>query len=290
MTETSQILTRQWNLEAANHVGLDGFPDISIARWVHQELELPAANSPTHGIVVARASFDCTRIIGQKTERVRGKNGDVGFVSAGDLGRWQFRQPVDVIHIYVAPEMLARCALDTGLPSMDLQTLPFQAVVGDPLATALALEVARAVDPDAPSRLYIDQMMRSLALRLVALNYRVVERDLNKGGLALWQVRRVQEFIAANLAADVSLAEIAAISGLSQFHFARAFKKTVGVPPHTYQRQLRLERACALLADPRLSILDVSLSVGFDSPQAFARTFRREIGLTPTHFRRLRLI
>jgi AraC family transcriptional regulator len=285
MSLTTAVLEKSWNIQATNSVIVDGFDDVAVAHWTHQEAELPEAISDTHALIVPQKPFDCTQHLGRKSTRLIGGIGDVGFVPAGSVGTWQFQTPIDVVHIYLAPDMLERAAQETGLSRHGLGSMPLQSKLSDALVGALGCEVARAVGPEPPPRLYIDHMSRALALRLVSLHNHVPESRPARGGLAPWQVRRVQEFIASNLARDVSLSEIAHVSGLSQFHFARAFKKSVGVPPYVYQRRCRIERACSLLADRALSVLDVALSVGFESPQAFARAFRRETGCSPTEYR-----
>jgi len=87
---------------------------------------------------------------------------------------------------------------------------------------------------------------------------------------------------------EVPLAELAALAGLSPFHFARAFKISTGLPPHRYQGRLRLNRALELFAKTDLTIGDVAASVGYETPQSFARLLQRELGTTPTRYRRER--
>lgn len=108
----------------------------------------------------------------------------------------------------------------------------------------------------------------------------------NTGGLAPWQVRRSVEQLRPDLAASVSLADLAAGVGLSPFHFARAFRKSVGTPPHRYLMQLRIERACALLAHTEMSVTEIALEVGYESSQSLARAFGAEMGVNPSRWRR----
>jgi AraC family transcriptional regulator len=109
-----------------------------------------------------------------------------------------------------------------------------------------------------------------------------------RGGLAPWQARRVTDYLHAHLAKDISLAELAAVADLSSYHFARAFKTSLGAPPHAYHSRLRIQRAKALLTETNLPVTEVAAEVGYDAPQTLARVFRRETGLTPTDFRRRR--
>ena len=74
--------------------------------------------------------------------------------------------------------------------------------------------------------------------------------------------------------------------GLSTFHFARAFKRTFGQPPHRYYVSRRIEGAKALLAARGHSVTDVALALGFSETSAFASAFRKATGLTPSEYRR----
>jgi AraC family transcriptional regulator len=74
-----------------------------------------------------------------------------------------------------------------------------------------------------------------------------------KGGLSLSCTRKLQQFLSKNYSRKLSLAEMAAVCGLSPYHFARAFSKTFGVTPYQHVLMLRLDFAEKLLADRRLS-------------------------------------
>jgi AraC family transcriptional regulator len=86
--------------------------------------------------------------------------------------------------------------------------------------------------------------------------------------------------------ADVSLAALASDSGLSRFHFCRAFKESTGLSPHNWLRQYRLEQAMTMLRDPHNSVALVAASLGYASQTAFAAAFRKLTGSTPTDWRR----
>lgn len=108
-----------------------------------------------------------------------------------------------------------------------------------------------------------------------------------RGGLAPRAERRCRDFIRDNLARDISLDEIAAVADLSVFHFARMFKESVGMPPAAYQRHMRSERAKELLAGTNMPVGAVAATVGYETPQAFARMFRIETGDAPSEWRRV---
>jgi len=95
----------------------------------------------------------------------------------------------------------------------------------------------------------------------------------------------VTEFIDDNLARALPLAELSAEAHLSQYHFARLFKESVGIPPHRFVVQRRIERACALLIEGHLSIDAIARAVGFRTRSHFSMVFHRHTGSPPTVYR-----
>jgi AraC family transcriptional regulator len=107
-----------------------------------------------------------------------------------------------------------------------------------------------------------------------------------RGGLSARKQKLVAEFIDAHLAEKISLARLAKIAGLSQYHFARVFKQAFGVPPHRYHMVRRMERATNLLLQPTLPVTQIAVRVGFRETSSFTRAYRRYAGVTPSNRRR----
>lgn len=119
---------------------------------------------------------------------------------------------------------------------------------------------------------------------------RKLERRNSKHGsslaLAPWQLRRIQERIEAALESGYpSVAELAAICGISQGHLARSFKAATGWQIHKYIGEERLKTSKTMLAQAELSCEEVSARLGFKSPAYFSTTFRRMTGKTPSEYR-----
>lgn len=100
------------------------------------------------------------------------------------------------------------------------------------------------------------------------------------------KLKRVKDFICANLTRDLPLAEVAAVAEMTVFHFAKAFRGATGRAPHQYLIERRILRARTLLHDLSLSIRDVANAIGF-THSYFTRIFARHMGMTPTAFRDL---
>jgi AraC family transcriptional regulator len=107
-----------------------------------------------------------------------------------------------------------------------------------------------------------------------------------RGGLPLTRLKKVLEFIDANLDKNLSLSALANTANMNLYYFAVLFRKSMRVSPHQYFLNRRVDRAKQLLHDRKLSVLDVGLQVGFDHANNFARTFRRRTGKSPSQFRR----
>ncbi|WP_161634921.1 AraC family transcriptional regulator [Leptolyngbya sp. Heron Island J] len=93
-------------------------------------------------------------------------------------------------------------------------------------------------------------------------------------------VEQARDYLHGHYADDISLEDMAAIAGLSRFHFCRVFKKTVGITPGAYQTQLRIDQSRKLLAQG-FSIATVVEMTGFYDHSHFGWHFKRQVGTTP---------
>jgi AraC family transcriptional regulator len=89
-----------------------------------------------------------------------------------------------------------------------------------------------------------------------------------------------------DLNARLDLQKLAAEAGYSRSHFLRMFQESMGMPPHQYLLQLRMERARELMRDKHLSLTDIAAECGFSSQSHLSRVFRQHMGVTPSYFRR----
>jgi len=143
---------------------------------------------------------------------------------------------------------------------------------------------AEAGEADAVSRLYAEGATVAILARLLRLAG-AAEKPA-RGGLAPWQLRRVQAAIEERLAEDVGLAELAALVGLSPWHLCRAFRESTGQPPQRWQLARRVERARDLLVATDLPVTEIAAAVGYDDPGQLAVLFRKRLGTTPSRYRR----
>ncbi|WP_242343831.1 helix-turn-helix domain-containing protein [Anaeromyxobacter terrae] len=125
----------------------------------------------------------------------------------------------------------------------------------------------------------------AVALRLLARH--TCARDVPRpGGLGEPAFGRVTAFIEENVGQHLSLGQLAAVAGVSRFHFARQFRLRTGESPMAYVLRSRVERAKQLLEGGGTTIGGVAAALGFADQSHFTRTFRRLVGSSPSGFAR----
>lgn len=121
----------------------------------------------------------------------------------------------------------------------------------------------------------------------VASMLRPAGSDYAVGGLAPWQLRLVCNYIDEHLSDRITIDELASIARLSRSHFTRAFKASVGWPPHNFILQQRIERAKELMAGSSEPLVQIALICGLADQSHFSRTFRAHAGCSPAAWRRV---
>ncbi|MDY7231905.1 helix-turn-helix domain-containing protein [Hyalangium rubrum] len=167
--------------------------------------------------------------------------------------------------------------------SSDALTAPRLRFADDRLWTLMRL-LAGAVETQDPStQLYGDGLTTAI---FALLGSRREESPAARKGLAPWQLRRIIDFLESRLPERVELSRLAALVGLSQAHFSRAFKASTGVAPYQWQLQARLKRAQEMLVTTSASLEQVAEATGFADAVHFGKAFRRAHGTTPAMWRR----
>ena len=106
-------------------------------------------------------------------------------------------------------------------------------------------------------------------------------------GLARWQVKRALAFIEANLGAKINRRKLADQVALSESHFSRAFKQSLGLPPLAYVMSRRVERAKVMMRSTREPLSEIALACGFADHSHLTRSFHRRLGMSPGSWRRV---
>lgn len=198
-------------------------------------------------------------------------HGQFCVVPAGATTRWTLSQPATSLLLRLAPSLAASLA-----PAIHIR---------DPQIERIGwLMQAEAHEGHASGRLFADGLASALAARLLALQGAAAATPAH--ALPAWRLRRVVEYIEANLDADLSLAELAAVAGFSPSHFKPLFRRAVGMPAHRFVLQRRVERARAAILASSRSLVEIALETGFSHPSHMARWMRRLLAVTPSQLRR----
>jgi AraC family transcriptional regulator len=203
--------------------------------------------------------------------------------------RCLFRGPYDILHLHVPNNLIAECARDmTGhpVPVLCSKGVPRKDITVDSLARAL-LEADRV--GGSAGQLYADCISIAIIARLLASTNRLASAERPKvGELARWRLKRAIDYVEARLDKPVSLADVASSAGLTRMHFAAQFRAATGLRPHEYLLRRRIERAQEMLVGTGMSLVDVALSVGFQTQAHFTSVFKRYAGQPPRAWRESR--
>jgi AraC family transcriptional regulator len=194
------------------------------------------------------------------------------------------------VHYYVSRSALNAFAEEMGVPRVD--ELRYRAAVAndDAVIRNLSLGLLQFFDkPEEANPLLLDHVMYAVGLH-AAKRYggMLLKSERPSGGLASWQERRASEMIATDLTKAPTLDEIAFECGLSVRHFTRAFRQSVGMSPHQWLTEQRLDAAKRLLADDRVSLSEIASRCGFANQSHFSRVFTARIGIAPGAWRKSR--
>lgn len=156
----------------------------------------------------------------------------------------------------------------------------------DPLIQHIGLALKSQLEIDGLcNRLYAESMINALAVHILH-RYSSKKHEISNysGGLPSHQLQKSVDYIQSHLSEDISLEDIAAYVGISQYYFVRLFKQSTGYSPYQYLIKCRIERAKQLITLGQGTITDIAVLVGFASQSQFGRHFKRFTGMTPKQF------
>jgi AraC family transcriptional regulator len=199
--------------------------------------------------------------------------------------RWQ--QEMEVLTLTMEPSFVVK-ALQESV-NLDRVELGIYRSQNDPLIREILLAMKVELEAGCPSgRLYGEAMGKALAVHLVKTYTALRSQPFQlEEGLPRHKLTQVLEYIQAHLERDLRLSDLAALTGMSQYYFCRLFKRSLGVTPHQYVLQQRIERSKRLLRQKHLAIADIALMCGFKNQSHLTTLFRKSTGTTPKIFRNM---
>jgi AraC family transcriptional regulator len=199
-----------------------------------------------------------------------------------------FPSPIEVVQFYIPRMALEEFAYENRIAMVN--TLSWPHCEMDATLKHLGMAVLSAIQRNEPTpKISLDYIGQTILAHATSI-YGATPASPGpiRGQLAPWQARRAREFLDANLDGDVSLASVAAECNLSVSHFAHAFRRTFGRPPHRWLMERRIDEVKKLLLTSRLTLAEVASKCGFADQSALNRSFKRVLGESPGEWRRSR--
>ena len=215
--------------------------------------------------------------------------GPLNFYSPGVSLKLRCGGPITLAFCVFSSGFLAGLAeRDGGVRIDDLGLL--SSIESERLAYLGRTMFREAIEPGFASSLFAEAMAMEIALELARYSgSRRSDDGPRQGGLAAWQMRRLEAYVRDNLAGDLSLDKLAELVDISVRHLTRAVRQAKGVSVHRWIADSRLAEARRLLSETDLPIGEIARRSAFRSASAFTTAFRASSGYTPGEFRQLTL-
>ena len=217
--------------------------------------------------------------------RFASRPGTIFLLPRGTIDEVNWKGPTQRVAVTIHTGLLTRVLEETAHKTDVEMTEHWD--LTDRHISALIMEMIADLDDNSPAgSIYGESVANALAVYL--LNRYAVRRikpNSYSGGLPGNRLKRVLDYIESCLHENVTLAQLAALAGMSPHYFSELFKQSTGHAPHSYVLMRRIERAKENLQNPERSIIDAGLEAGFQNPSHFARMFRKIAGTTPSKYR-----
>lgn len=266
-------------LELSAHLG-DG---LAAALWSNRD-DARDYQAPTHHTLSCYIA-DGTGTFRRQRPADKGAPGKLCVMPAGQESNWVVNGGIRLAHLYLSEAQFALgCVrlLDREPRELQLQEATF---LDDPQQAARFRQLI-TLDWDEPGERLLASSLAHEIVDHALLSQVGLRQGLRlKGGLAPNLRRQMVEYIEAHLDQPITLGELALRCNLSEYHFARMFRTSFGLPPHQYLLARRLHRACGLLRLGEMPLGEIALMCGFASASHFSNRFRQAIGATPGDYR-----
>ncbi|WP_416669747.1 helix-turn-helix domain-containing protein [Egbenema bharatensis] len=266
-----------------------GWENIRVEQFQHPAGKGSCHHSDEHSICLSLSPrpVRLLHIRGGKTYSGLYRKGDISITTARTpvFARWDSDD--HYLEIRIASRFIQSVAREALELDSDRVELLSEFRLRDPHLEAIGMMLFSELKQESSGgKLYIDSLANVLAVHLLRQYSTTQPRcSVRQGGLPQHQLLQVIDYIHAHLDKDIKLADLAALVGISQFHFSHLFKQSMGMAPYQYLLQQRVERAKQLLKQTDHSIMEIALLCGFNSHSHLSKQFRQLVGLTPSAYR-----
>jgi AraC family transcriptional regulator len=262
---------------------------VSAGRWIYREggkgISPPFAD---YRLVVNRLPLARIDIAGDGIQRRSGPSdvNAIRIVPIGESVKWAWTSDAACVsNVFIPPAAIKMVTDDLWRGSGAVALKDPLLNIANPLVAAIVDELLNA-KTHGHNVLHTEHLTLTLISTLVNY-YAESSRSFSPTGtLSKARVRLATGFMEASLERDISLTELAEVTGLSVFHFARAFKKTTGESVYRYFTSMRITKAQSLMSNPSQDLTEIALALGYASQSAFSTAFKRTTGFTPSEWRK----
>jgi AraC family transcriptional regulator len=265
-----------------NDILVEQYQDLSTSG----EVELPATSDHWLTLVMGPPAHLTHKCDDRLYESII-QTGDSIFVPAGQPSYWRRSDGICCpLHICIKPELLERAAEASEIDRGRIDLVNCFGQQDSQFNHLAMLLLAELQSGGMMEQLYVESLTQVLVIHLLR-HYSTFTRLITSENrnLTRTQLQQAIDYIHAHLDHDLSLAELASTINISPTYFASLFKQAVGIAPHQYVIQKRVERAKLMLSKTDLAIADIALQVGFSSQSHLTQQFKRFTGVTPKQIR-----
>jgi AraC family transcriptional regulator len=202
---------------------------------------------------------------------------------------WKHAGHPEILQVYLRQSVYEAAVNEMyGADASSTLIVPRFAIL-DPFLEQMAIATATALRERREDGLYIESLAQMIAVHLAATHSSRSRRGVHPqvaASLPSWKMRRLMEFIEANLDGDLSLERMAGEVDISPLYLPRAFKTAFGQSPHQYVLSRRIERAKDLLRGTGEPVVEIALACGFSSQSHLSNWFVRVVGVSPAVYRK----
>ena len=211
--------------------------------------------------------------------------GEIAVIPAHVPHRCNWDTSAQFMVLAIAPSLLQKVGQDWIDPDR-IQLVPRFMTEQDALIQGIFASLKNELETGGiGGNVLLDSLKTALAIHLLrqyCTTLPKISNDLEK--LSQPKLIEVKDYIHAHLHQELKLLDLAAIAQMSPYHFLRLFKQSLGMTPHQYILQSRIEKAKHLLCHSDRTIAEIALSVGFCDQSHLTRYFKRMVGVTPKQF------
>lgn len=280
----SQVFRQEWVL--SRQLIHAGGLTVEVSSVPPDSIDFPPLTHHTLCLMLSQGSRQVTRFNGREFDGAQ-QRGDFWLMPAGLSSFFHWESTDESLMFIIDPTFLHHIAAETNCVNPEKVELLDFTYRRDLQIEAIARSFYQEMQQDnIGGRLYTESLAHLLAIHLLR-QYCAFKPVLKQyqGGLSQHSLQQVLDYIHTHLEQVISLSKLANTAGVSKYYFIKLFKRSMGITPHQYLIQQRVEQAKRLLKRSDLPINEIALQCGFTGQSHLTKTFQDASSVTPKAYR-----